>query len=319
MANEVYVSSQGDTLATHILAQELEMLLHQRPFLRALAAYKGSTFGSGSSTIKVPQIDHDDIAESVAEGAAITGNTALTDSSYTLTPARKAIKRTLSDLLAGVDSTGLMREQALAEYNFAAVMKAFDADFCAALASLTGTVGTTGVAMSVDNLFEAQQTLRSRRVTGALALVLHPKQFNDLQTSLRSESGPYQYLPDVQAATRTSSGDNFLGMINDIQVWTTNQVIDANAGADHNGAMIKLPDIARADGRMGGSAALAYAEGAVSPVTLGGGRVVAPGSVIYTDFKVNVDKAEVEMVTNYFEAVSVADAAKGIKIITDHE
>jgi hypothetical protein len=36
MANEVYVSAQGDTLATHILAQELEMLLHQRPFMRQL-------------------------------------------------------------------------------------------------------------------------------------------------------------------------------------------------------------------------------------------------------------------------------------------
>jgi hypothetical protein len=240
----------------------------------------------------------------------VSANTAITDASYTLTPARQAIKRVLSDLLAGVDGTGLMREQALAMYNFNAVMKAFDALFATALASLTGTAGTTGVNMTATDLFTAQQTLRSRRATGRLGLVLHPTQFNDLQTDLRGEVGPWQFDPQVAAAVRTSSGDNLLGMLNDIEIWTSDQVATANGGADYGGGMFTLPGSAS-------GAAIAYAEGSPDPVTLAGGRVFASGGVVYTDFDLDIDKADVQLVTNYFTAVSVASAAKGIKVITD--
>lgn len=306
MANEVYVSAQGDTLATHIMARELEFLLHQQPFMRMLAAFKGDTKGSNSDTLKVGQIDHDDIAEAVAEGSAVSANTAITDSSYTLTPSRQAIKRVLSNLMAGVDGTGQFNERALAEYNFAAVMKRFDAMFGTAMSSFTGTAGSTGVNMIATDWFTAQQTLRTRRATGQLAAVLHPTQFNDLQVDLRGEVGPWQLRMDVQEAVATSSGENFVGTLNGIQIWLSDQVPDANGGLDHGGGMLQI------------QSAIAYAEGSQDAVTLAGGRIMAPGGTVYTDLETNIDKAEVELVTNYFVAVSVAEAGRGIKIITDH-
>ena len=312
MANEVYASAQGDTLATHVFIRELEYLLHQRPFMRALAAYKGDVAGSGTDTLKIGQVDLDDIAEAVAEGSAITGNTAITDSSFTLAPSRQAIKRVLSNKLDIIDSSGLMNEQALALYNFSAVMKRFDAMFSTATASLTGTAGTSGADMTADNFFTAQQTLRTRRVAGLLAFLGHPQQHNDLQSDLRGEVGPWQLRTDVQEQVATASGENYIGTLNGVQMWVSDQVADANAGADHGGAMFQIP------AGVGGEAAIAYAEGSPKPFTMAGGRIVAPGGVVYTDFDIDIDKGDVQLVTNYFVAVGVALAGRGIKVITDH-
>lgn len=315
MAGEVYVSAQGDTLATHVFARELEFLLHQRPFMRGLCGYKGDVSGSNSDTIKVGQIDHDDIAEAVAEGSAISGNTGITDSSYTLTPSRQAIKRTLSDKMAIVDGTGKFSELALAEYNFAAVMKRFDAMVGTACASFTGTAGTSGAAMTADDWFTAQQTLRTRRVSGPIASLLYPEQFNQLQSDLRGEVGPWQLRDDVQEAVATASGENYLGTLNKVQLWTSDQVPTANGGTDSGGAMFRVP-ATFGDRTVDPEAALGYAEGSPKPQRMAGGRTMAPGGVIYTDFDLDLDKADGLMVTNYFVAVAVALAGRGIKIIT---
>jgi multisubunit Na+/H+ antiporter MnhF subunit len=303
MANEVYVSSQGDTLATQVFIKELELLLHQKPFMRDLCVYKGDTKGIGSDTLKVGEIDVDDIAETVAEGSAITGNTAITDASFTLVPARRAIKRTLSDKLAIVDSTGMMNEVMLANYNFSAVMKAFDALVATAITGFTGTVGTSGVDMSATDWFSAQQTLNTRRAEGRTIFLGHTVQFNDLQSSLRTEVGPWQLRQDVQDMLGIK-GANFKGFLNGIEIWNSDQIVTANAGADRSGAMFIF----------GG---LAYAEGSPDPVTLGGGRIMAPGGTVYTSVDLDGDKAEVAIITNYFCAVSVSEADKGVKVITD--
>jgi hypothetical protein len=185
MANEIRVSTSGDLLTANILAKELELLLHQKPFALDLMTYRGDVRGSGSDTIKVRQIDQDDIGVVVAEGSSIAGNTALTDASYTITPARIAIKRTFSDLMGIVDSTGLIDEVALARYNFMAIMKGLHALFATATQSLTGTAGTTGVDMSASDFFVAQQALQSRKANGRVICHLHQEQFNNLQTRIR--------------------------------------------------------------------------------------------------------------------------------------
>jgi hypothetical protein len=303
MANEIRVSTSGDLLTANILAKELELLLHQKPFALDLMTYRGDVRGSGSDTIKVRQIDQDDIGVVVAEGASIAGNTALTDASYTITPARIAIKRTFSDLMGIVDSTGLIDEVALARYNFMAIMKGLHALFATATQSLTGTAGTTGVDMSASDFFVAQQALQSRKANGRVICHLHQEQFNNLQTDLRGEVGPWQLVPAVQEAL-AFKGDNYKGLLNGVEIWTSDQAPDVNAGADHGGAMFV-------------KGAIAYAQGSAKPVQMRG-RSIAPGGVIYTDVDMNVDSAEESLVTNGFFGVSVAQADMGIKIITDH-
>lgn len=321
MANEVYVSAQGDTLQTSVLAKELELMLHQLPFMRRLCAYRGSTAGSGSSAIKVGQVDPDDTAESVNEGSAVSANTAITDTSYTLTPGRIAIKRVLSDLLAGVDSTGLMAEAALAAWNHNAIMRKIDALVCTAMASLTGTAGTSGSPATRDDWFTATQTLRTRRVKGKKAGVFHPHQFNNLQTDLLGENGPLMMVQKVQELVAGTYGDNYQTTIGDVDVWISDQVADANGGADHGGAIFQIPSDSQIeqDGFYRGDAAIAIATGSPAPFTLDAGRITHPGDgLVYTDIKGDADYAQASIVTNMFVAVGVALAGRGIKVITDH-
>jgi hypothetical protein len=320
MANEVYVSAQGNTLQTNVLRRELEMLLYQKPFMRRLLAWRGSTFRAGTSTIKVGQIDYDDVAESVNEGSAVSGNTALTTGTYSLTPGRIAIKRVLSDLLAGIDSTGMMAEQALALYNFSAINKKMDALVGTALASLTGTAGTSGVAASVDDWYTALQTLRSRRVRGKKAWLGFPQQFNHLQSDMRGETGPLMNWAPVVAAASSTYGDDYLGTLGDIEVWTSDAIPTANAGVDSGGALMQIPADspdggAPSQGFYTGDAAIAIATGAPAPQTMGVQRIQGDG-LIYTSVLGDVDKADTAMVTNAFFAVGVALAGRGIKFIT---
>ena len=304
MANEVRVTSAGNLLAASILAKELELLLHQKPFAMDLMVFRGDTRGSGSNVIKVRQIDQDDIAETgIAEGASVAATTDLTHASYTLTPARIAIKRVFSDLVGIVDSTGLIDEVALARYNFSAIMKGLHKLFAVATQSLTGTAGNTGVTMSASDFFVAQQALQLRKAKGRLIFHGHQHQFNNLQTDLRGEVGPWQLVPAVQEAL-AFKGDDFKGMLNGAELWTSDQAPDAGGGTDHGGAMLV-------------KGAIAYAQGSAKAVQMRG-RLIDGGGVIYTDFDYNVDTAEEALVSNAFFGVSVAQADMGIKVITDH-
>lgn len=322
MANEVIVANQGDLLATHVFSRRLEMLLHHRPFMRRLCSFRGDTRASGSPTIKVGQMDDDDVGESVAENVAISGQTAIADDSFTLTPGRIAIKRKVSDLIQGIDATGRLNASALALYNFNAVMRGFDALVAAAVAGLTGTAGNSGMPFTTDDWFTAQQTLVERLVEGLLAALLHPRQWTELQSDLRGEVGPWQLNTEVQAAVANSSGRSFKGTLNGIQIWTSPQVADANVGVDHDGAMMQIPEESTfnaATGKFEGDAAIAFAEGSPEPVTLvPGSRVMAPGGVVYSTITVDGDVANTDIVSNYFAAVAVADPDKGIKIRTAH-
>jgi len=305
MANEVYVSAHGNILQTEILQQELGFLLNQRPFALQLMQFAGDVSGSAADTIKGRLVDSDDIGEVVAEGAAlIAGNTDLTDATFSVTPARIAIKRTYSELMAIIDSSGLVAEAALAMFNVKAVLKQVHALYATATQSLTGSVGSTGVDMSASDFFAAQQTMQSRLVEEEVVCHLHQEQFNNLQTDIRGEVGPWQLVPATQDML-SLKGSNFKGILNGIALWTSNQAPDANGGLDHGGAMHGL-------------SAIAYGTGSPRPVVVRGGRILAPGGVIYTDIDTDLDKAEDSLVTNGFYGVSVREADRGVKIITDH-
>ena len=115
MAGEVYVSTQGDTLNDFVLLRQMQLLLGQNPFMRYNCVYDGDTKGTLSDTIRRGQLGDSDVGAVVAEGSSISGNTAVTDDKYDLTPARISIKRTMSDLIAGIGVDSIYDPLALAD------------------------------------------------------------------------------------------------------------------------------------------------------------------------------------------------------------
>lgn len=321
MADEVYVTNNGNVLATHILYKKrLEMLLSQQPFMRRLCAFRGDTVGSGSTTVKVSQMADDAVAEPVAEGAAPLANAPLNDDAYTLAPGRQAVKQVLSDLMGGINAFGI-DELALATMQFNAVMRAFDALVCSAVSGLDGTVGSAGATFSVDDWYEANQLLDERLVVGKRAALLHNFQWSNLQSDLRGETGALAFNADVQDSLRVHSGKNLKGHLNGVQVWTSSQVADAGGGTVHDGCIIQIPEDSEelADGKYEGDAAFSFAEGSQRPSNgLVPGRIVPAGTAVYSHFSGDGLKAESLVVTNYFAAVGAADPSKGVKVRTQH-
>lgn len=304
MAGEVYVSNSGDLLQTEVLAAELEMLLHTRPHLRALCTFKGDTRGQSSDVIKVRQVDDDDIAESVAEDAAVSGNTALTDSSYTLTPSRRVIRREISDFMSGVSDLTLHNPVGLALYNFGAIMRAFDAIVTALFPSFTGSVGTTAQALTWQNVLTGKQTLRERENSGPLFFVGHTEQWTDIENDIVGLAGPQQHIESIQGLSLDVKGPNFVGATGTgssaLEFWTSNQV--TASGGDHRGAIFA-------------PGALAYAEGSPNPVSMNN-RIMAPGGTIYSVFDIDGDKANQILWTNYFVAAAISQAGMGITVLS---
>ena len=301
MANEVYVSTQGDTLQSEVLAMELEYLLHESPMMRAVVEYDGDTIGSNSDTIKKGQLGDDDQAEAVAEGAAITDQTAITDDSYNITPARQSIKRRLSDLLAGVSAHAIYNDPvALAAYNYNALMRQFDALLTALLPSMTGSVGTSGVAATYTDYLDGKLTLQERKAVGDMFWVGHDEQWSDIERDLRNEVGPLQFDPASREALQTH-GKNYMGRLNGIECYATSLV--TTAGGDWRGGMFI-------------KSAMKYGEGSPSPFTLGRDRIMAPGGVIYTDIDFDGDYADGILWSNYFVGVALAEADRGVTFLT---
>ena len=297
MANEVYVSSSGDLLQTEVLAAELEMLLHTRPHLRALCTYKGDTRGTASDTIKVRQVDDDDIAESVAEDAAPSATTNITDASYTLAPSRRVIKREFSDLMSGASDLGLHNPVGLAAYNFGAIMRAFDAVITALFPSFTGSFGTTGLAMTWAAVLSGKQTMREREnVSNRLYGVFHTEQWSDIENDIVGLAGPQQYIEGIQGLSLDVKGPNFVGGVGGLELYTSNQV--TQSGGDHRAGLFA-------------PGAIAYAEGSPNPVSMGG-RIFAPGGKVYTVLDIDGDKANTKLWTNYFVAAGISQAGMGI-------
>jgi hypothetical protein len=327
MAGEVYVAAQGDTLNASIMQKEMELKLHTIPFARQLCSYRGDVSRMNTPAIKVGQVDDDDIAEGVAEGSGVTANTGITDGSYTLTPSRQAIKRVISHRMGLIDGTGRLNPTGLANFNIGACMRRFDQLVGVALASLTGTAGATGVDFSADNWFTATQTARSRKIKGRTAAMMHQDQFNHLQSDLRLEVGPFQLNEDVQALVAQGKGDNLVATLQGIYIYTSDLLQDANAGVDWNGGLFKIPDdkIDVPEGtsdfreKFTGDGAIAFAECSPDPFVLnvgGSQMLMSPNGVVYTAITLDADKAEHLLTTNYFVAVGIADADKGIKLIS---
>lgn len=305
MANEVYVSNHASLVDSEIFIPELEELLAKRPFMKDLCVFKGDVKDSGGTTLSQPQIKLNDVAESVAEGSAVSANTALTDGAYTLAPGRLAIKRVLSDLMNIISANGMLNPQQLALWNHRAIMLGFDGLVTAALANFTGTVGTSGSPLTLLQFQSAYQTILTRDAAGQMDRVisiLHPKQLNDLKKDLLNYNAVALDRQDVKDLAQMR-GTSYQGTLDGVEIWVSTQVIDANSTADHNGAMFIH----------GG---LGYGQGGAKDGEYG--RMLHDDTVVYTTFKNNSDKAETEIVTNGFYAVSVTEAAKGIKIITDH-
>ena len=305
MANEITYALGGDIRAAAILHQELATLLADRASLMghsALVNY-GDMSGRGSTVLQVGQagLDGYDKMASVAEGASVA-NTALTDASVNITIARQALQYEITDLMSLSDSIGLVAPR-LAQSMVGSADMRFTQMVCEVTDDFTAIAGTSGINMSVDDWFDAQFALTQAGVPGPYLAILHPVQLTDWQGSLRAETGVLSWQP-ASAEAIAIKGQGYAGQFGGVDVFSSQQVPTANAGADRAGGMF-------------GAGAVGYATGMQSAIYSGGEIVVPAGAQIVAEFSRNASAGQTIITGNLFCGVAIVEDSRGVSIITD--
>ena len=303
MANEVLYSGLGDLSVAAALHRQIEVLHADRASLMNHPAirYYGDIAGTGSDAGKVSLagLAGYDRMGAVAEGSS-TSNTALTDASTTITVARQALQRQVSDLAGMTDAMGLVPALAAdavgsAEMRFTELVAELVGDF-------TSSVGSTGVDLSVDNFFDAIFTLTQASVGGPLLAVLYPTQVPDRQNSIRAEAGGLQFMASTQDML-LAKGQGFAGSFAGVDIFASS-LVPANPAADSDGGMF-------------GHGAIGYKDGTPAPILGAGGLRYDAGTKIFTEFERDSAAGLTKLVYNYYVGVAIIEDGRGCAITTD--
>ena len=179
----------------------------------------------------------------------------------------------------------------------------FTAVICDALPTFTAQVGTTGVALSVDDVYDGVFTLNSALNSGPYTAVLSPVQWNHFQSSLRSEVGSAQFLPATND-TLASHGPGYRGAWMGVDFYVADAVDTSGAGDDQGGIFT--------------SGAIAYGMANVSAMA----GQIPPSNLIVDagDLVVELDRTASDGASAAYATiimgVIVADQARGCEILS---
>ena len=305
MANEVTYTGLGNLFIAAALNQKLHETLVDRTGLLSTCTNWGDINGAGSIAYKVSTAAFDDaMAAANTDEVTAVANTALGTGTVTITVARQALTRTVSDVyeLIGGPRPGI--DRLAADMADAAVLR--QTDMIAALyGSLSSSVGTSGVALTVDEIFDAQYTLIQARVPGRFNCVLSAIQHTHFLDSLRGEQGAVQFMP-ATGAMLSSTGPGMKGSWLDIDFWDADSI--TTNGANDEGAMY-------------GEGCFGYAGAVPSELVARAGSgsfasVTVEGSPIFVEFERYAKEANTTVVGNLFFGVSEIEDARGVLIST---
>lgn len=307
MADEVTFSALSDATVAATLHQELLQKLGDRHSLWGHPAiyYAGSVNGTGSNVKKFTLWGADLAPMAAVSDGSSAANTAIGSyvASGSITVARQALMITSTDLAGltwGFTSASLVEK--IAEAMAGAAARRFQTLLCDVVDGFTTTVGASGVDFSVTNWFSAKAALQSASAPGPFLAILHPQQLNDLQASLRGETGALQFVP-ATAELMQLKGQGYAGMFDGADIYISSLVPTANAGADRAGALMSY-------------GAVAYADGLVKPEVAVGGIAIGSGP-IYVEAGRDHGMGATSVVGNYFVGMAKAQDGMGVSIITD--
>lgn len=305
MASEILYSSLSDQRVAAILGQEIALLLADRQSLwnHPSLVYLGDLGMRGTTVIQQAQVGLDGYDEmgAVTEGSA-TSNTALTDASDQVTIARQALQYQYSGLAQLTDSLGVIDPVRLAASMVGSAMMRFQSMITALHSGFSQSAGTSGVDMSVDDFFDAQIALDLVSASGERIVDLHPRQWGDLQQSLRAELGAIGYAP-ATAAMLAAWGPGFKGTFLNTSIFASAKVPTANAGADRDGLLWTRGAILWAD--------------ATQAARAGAFGTIIPAGKIQVEFESDAAYNLTKVVGNYFCGVAEGQDTMGCRIVTD--
>lgn len=306
MAGEIlYSSLSGNARVAAVLNQFVAIKLRDTASLvgHPSILQLRSPAGTGSSTIQVPVVSWGaDSMSAVADGAAVA-NTAVTSAAVSITIARQALRRQVSDL-AQLTNSGIPLDvtiENIAGDFVSAYHRRATSMLCALSSGISNSVGTTTVDLSVSTFLQALYSLQLTANEGPFVAVLHPQQVNDLMASMRSEAGPGQWIPANQELLN-AHGPGLVGVCYGVQLYKSTLVPTATAGADYLGMMF-------APGAFG------IATASAAPIV--GGTVIPTESPVMVEVERDSASGLTALTGSAFIGVGEIDDAKACGILSD--
>ena len=256
----------------------------------------------GSDTVQVVQdATPGAFGTSVAENITVNATEYVT-AHFDIQVARYSRAYAMADLI-GV-SGGPIDLQRIVRNLTEGVGLTFTDIICDVFPSFTAQAGTAGVNLSVDDVYDGIFTLTSALNAGPYTMVLHPTQYNDWISSLRSETGAAQFSP-ATAEMLGSKGPGYRGSWLNLDVYVSDSV-------DNNGA-------GSLQGAMFGSGAIAYS---MAPVAQMAGAIPSANILVNAgDLLVEIDRTASDGVSaayaHMYMGVSLAEQGRGCEILSD--
>lgn len=161
--------------------------------------------------------------------------------SYTITPARRTGKMTVSGLYRILDGVAVPDYEILGAAMILGGERRLMADLGALFPSITSQVGATGVALSWETIRSAVASNHSYGSRGVQVALLEDKQWSDLSANALTLGGAVQVAPETQSFLGGSRGYSYKGRFlnGDLDVFVAdgNVVTTVNVGADYSGCV----------------------------------------------------------------------------------
>jgi hypothetical protein len=306
MANEITYTGKGDFFIAAALNRMLYENIVDRTDLSRTVTYYGSANGAGSTASKISKATFDDpmVAANTDEVTPI-GNTDLGTGSATITVARQALSRDLSDIYQLIGEGGPSPDAArfASDMADAAVLRITDM-ICALFGSLSSIVGVSGVNMALDDLYEGLYVLIRARAGGQKIFVGSPQQVTDLIDSIRNEGQKLTPPDATDLLSRLGNQENwgFHGTFAGVQIWSADSVV--TNGPDSEGGLYTEKAFGLRDG-VPQAAMTAAAPGSFMSAT-------PNGSPVFVEFERDAKAGLTSIVGNLYVGVAEIDDAHGV-------
>lgn len=230
MANEVIYSSLGDARVAAILHSTfLELYqgpaaLGQHPALQNI----GRLNGRGSDVIKVPAFQLKGYNPMTALGSetGATANTALTDTSYSVTVAPYTLARTVGDMARVTAPAGWDEYQLLALDMYYSWQAALLSAVAGVVDGFTAVKGTSGAVMTYETWLDAHAALDAVEAPSERIALLRPIQWAQLQKDIALNTGGAVQVSQQAQEIIQRKGPGYKGNIDGTDVYTSNLVTD---------------------------------------------------------------------------------------------
>lgn len=233
MANEVVYSdlvTNGGAVAEVLSAMVMEQLYDPTDLREICTNIPYNNIGSLATAVTKDAVPGA-FAE-VVDGASVS-NSAYTTDEFPLSVTQYMRAHELTDLV-GISGSPINLDRLVNSLTIGVSLTMTDL-ICLAFGNLSQTAGTSGVNLSVDDIFEAQFKLNTALNSGPIFCVLAPVQMNDLRTSIRGESGTIQFQP-ATAEMLQQRGPGFQGEFNGISFFQSDSCV--TSGGNRIGAML---------------------------------------------------------------------------------